>query len=63
MTLQEVLDLLKHNAEGKLFRKDRTVRFYTAADGPAYDIAGAYLDDEGEVCVDLVVAEEAGETE
>ena len=61
MTLQQVLDLLKRNDEGKLFRKDRIVRFYIEPDGEPYDIAGAYLDDEGEICVDLVAAEEAEE--
>ena len=63
MTLQEVLDALKHNADGKLFRKDRTVRFYVPGEhlvdpGPAYNILAIGIDDEGEICVDLALATE-----
>ena len=60
MTLQETLDALKHTTEGKLYRKDRMVRFYEilsdTALGRPLDIHTVVLDDEGEITAILTPA-------
>jgi hypothetical protein len=59
MTLQQTLDSLKTNDDGKLFRKDRQVVFATSPD-ELWGIVSVYLDDEGTIVADLIRVNEDG---